>query len=59
MKNKNLLILGGAVALTGIGYYLWKSSKPKDTQTSTGNKKNYISSAFFNQPKQRSQDTSF
>jgi hypothetical protein len=29
--NKKLLTIVGVAAFVGIGYYLWKSSKPKDT----------------------------
>lgn len=51
--KKEILYVGGGLALIGIGYYVWKTQAPKPL------KKNYVSSSFFNQPKQRSQDTSF
>lgn len=36
--NKKLLIIVGVAAVVGIGYYVWKSSKPKEGNNEGGSK---------------------
>ena len=44
--NKKLLTIVGVAAVVGIGYYLLKSSKPKDTTTPTKNIHKIINKKF-------------